>query len=123
MLESCSGGDAEAEMLGGRGHRGDEQERIGHRDLRPLPQRRLVGAAVDVVRAEHVGDEEAVEQAAFEEPGKLGPVPEVGVAVRPVRGVAPQSGGLVGHAVHVERVEADVPGHAITPGRRPALHA
>ena len=57
------GGDAEAEVLGDRGHRRDEQQRIVDRDLRRLPERGVGVAAVDVVDAEHVGDEEAVEAA------------------------------------------------------------
>ena len=74
---------------------------------------RLVGAAVDVVGSEHVGDEDAVERAALQELGELGPVGEVFVPPRLVVGVAPHPGGLVGDAVHVEGVEADLAGHTL----------
>ncbi len=128
MLESRPRGDAEAEVLGDRCHGRDQQQRIRDRDLGALPQRGLIGSAVDVVGAEHVRDEQAVEQPAFEEPGEVGPVAEVGVAVRLVRRVPPQSRRLVGDAVHVEGVETDLPGHAGAPASRtlcrcPALQA
>ena len=69
-------GDAEAEMLGRRGHRRHEQQRIVDRHLRRMAQRRVRRAAEDVVDAEHVGEKDAVEQPALERPGELGPVVE-----------------------------------------------
>lgn len=92
MLESGAGGDAEAEMLGDRGHRRHQQQRIGQRDLRGLAQRGGVVAAVDVVGAEHVGDEDAVEPPALQQFRQLGPVGQVLVAVRLIVGMAPQPG-------------------------------
>ncbi|OEI67391.1 hypothetical protein Cus16_2991 [Curtobacterium sp. ER1/6] len=102
--------DAEAEVLGHRCHRRDEQDRVVHRHLRPGAQGSLVRAAVHVVRPEDVGDEDAVEVPAFEQLRQVRPVRQVVVVPRAVAGVPPQSGGLVRDAVHVERVEADLPG-------------
>jgi hypothetical protein len=92
VLVRGAGGDAEAQVLGHEGHGRDEQQRVGHRHLGAVADRRLVAASVDVVGAEHVGDEDAVERAAFEELRELGPVREVGVPVRLVERMAPQSG-------------------------------
>ncbi len=60
-------GDAEAEMRGRRRHRGDQQQRIVDRRLRGVGQRRARVAAEHIVDAEHVGEEQAVEQAALED--------------------------------------------------------
>ena len=106
-----AGGDAEAEVLGHQRHRRDQEDGVVHRHLRAVADGGLVAAAVDVVGAEHVGDEDAVEGAALQQLGQLGPVGEVLVAPGLVVGVAPHAGGLVGDAVHVERVETDLPGH------------
>lgn len=66
VLEAGAGGDTEAEVLGDEGHRGHEQQRVVDGDLRGLADRGLVAGAVDVVGAEHVGDEQAVETTALE---------------------------------------------------------
>ena len=58
---------AEAEALGDRGHRRDEQQRVEVRALQSLAQRRLRAAAEHVVRADHVGEEDAVESAVLED--------------------------------------------------------
>ena len=74
VLEAGAGGDAEAEVLGDQRHRRHQQQRVVDRDLGGLADRGLVAGAVDVVGAEHVGDEQAVEAAALEQLGQLGPV-------------------------------------------------
>ena len=61
MLVGGAGGDAEAQVLGDGGHRRDQQQRIVDRYLRALPMRCVVIAAVHVVGAQHIGDEQAVE--------------------------------------------------------------
>jgi hypothetical protein len=76
-----------------------------------LADRGFVVGAVDVVGAEDVGDEQPVEPAAFEQPGQIGPVREVLVLGGPVVRMPPQTGGLVGDAVHVEGVEANGASH------------
>ena len=91
-------------------HGAHQQERIIHRGLRALPEGGLVGAPVDVVGAEHVSDEDAVEQALLQSLREVGPVAEVLVAPGLIVRVAPQTGRLVAHTVHVERVEADLSG-------------
>ena len=53
--------DAEAEPLGGGGHRRDGQQRIGDRRLHRPRQRRAGVTAEDVQLADRVGDEQGVE--------------------------------------------------------------
>ena len=53
-------GDAEAEMLGHRGHRRDQHQRLVRGRLRRVAQRRIRTVAIDVVDAEHVGEEQPV---------------------------------------------------------------
>jgi hypothetical protein len=48
---------------------------------------------------------------ALEQGGQFGPVLEILVPPGLVVGVTPQTGGLVGDAVHVEGIEADNTGH------------
>ena len=121
VLEGGAGGDAEAEVLGDRRHRAHEQDRVVHGNLCAVADRRLVGAAVDVVGAEHIGDEDAVEGRALEQLRKIRPVRDGVVLARAVIRVSPQTGRLVGDAVHVEGVEADLTGHGVkqNPRRRP----
>ena len=113
MLESGARGDTKPEVFGGVGHRRDEQQRIGHRDLGALPDRRFVGAGVHVVGAQHVGDEQPVETATFERLRQFNPVVEGVVVPRPVVGMTPHTWRLMGYAVHVERVEPDLAGHSV----------
>ena len=112
VLVGGAGRDPEAEVLGDVSHGRYQQDRIADGHLRPVPDRGLVAVAVHVVGAEHVGDEDAVEPAALEELRELGPVAEVLVAVSLVVGMLPHAGRLVGDAVHVEGVEADLSSHA-----------
>ena len=58
-------GDAEAEIARGRRHGGDEEQRIADRDLHCMLDRRRRAAAMHVIDAEDVGEEQAIEQAAF----------------------------------------------------------
>src|SRR5882762_9801055 len=111
MLERRGRRDAESEVRCRCRHSRHEKQRVVHRDLGSCAQRRLRSAAVYVVDAEHVGDEEAVEQAALEQFGEVGPVLEI-LITRGLRlGVSPRAGHNVGDAVHVERVEVDLTGH------------
>ncbi|MCP2217164.1 hypothetical protein M2226_002639 [Bradyrhizobium elkanii] len=70
------GRDAEAEMLRCVSHGGDEQGRLGVRQLNGVAQRGLGTAAVDVIDAKDVGQEDAVEQAAFGRSGVVHPIVE-----------------------------------------------
>jgi hypothetical protein len=120
MLEPGAGGDAETQVFGDVGHRGDQHQRIVDRHLRSLADGGFVAGTVDVVGAQDVGDEQPVEAAALQQRRELGPVGQVCVGGGPVVGVSPEAGGLVGDAVHVERVEADGAGHWQDFRRRPA---
>ena len=113
MLEPGARRDPEPEMFGGVGHRRDEQQWIGHRDLGALANRRLVGAGVHVVGAQDVGDEQPVETATLERLRQINPVVEGVVVPRPVVGMTPHTWRLMGYAVHVERVEPDLAGHSV----------
>ena len=66
MLETRSRRDAEPEILGHQRHRRHQQNRVVDRDLRGVADRGFVAAAVDVVGAEHVGDEQAVKSPALQ---------------------------------------------------------
>lgn len=100
--------DAEPEVLGDRGHHGGKLHRIIYRHLRAIADRGGIVAAVHVVGAEHVGDEDAVEEALLGDAGQVGPVLDVLVAPRLIFGVTPQARALVRGTVHVERVQTDL---------------
>jgi hypothetical protein len=102
---------AEAEMLRDVCHRGDKQDGVVHRHLRGLANRSLAAALIDVVDAQHVGNEKAIEQAAFEQLRKLCPVAEFAVAPRSVARMRPEARRLMPDAVHVEGVKANLSGH------------
>jgi len=110
-------GDAEAEVLGDRRHRRHDGEGVIGRHLHAGAQRRLRRAAVDVVHAGHVGEEDAVEKPALERAREILPVGERGVTVALVPRMPPQSVRLVARGVHVEGVEENLLAH------RPCLPA
>jgi hypothetical protein len=66
-------GDAEAEMLGRRRHGRNQQERIIHRRLCRMAQRRFRSAGENVVHTQHVGQKKTIEQAALQRARKLDP--------------------------------------------------
>lgn len=107
MLERHRGGDAEAQIARHRRHRRNRAERIVHRHLRRVVQRRLGRAAIDVIDPHHIGDEQAVEGAAFQLDRQIGPVVEIVVARRLTGRVAPGARRLMADAGHVEGVEND----------------
>ena len=82
-------GDAEAEVGGGVGHGGDEEEGVVDWNLYGVADGWGRAVGEDVVDAEDVGEEEAVEEAAFEELGEADPVIEAGVAGGLVARVGP----------------------------------
>ena len=57
---------AKTEMFRDCRHRGNDEQRIVRRYLNRVSQRGVRRAAVDIVNAEHVGDEYAIEQTALE---------------------------------------------------------
>ena len=105
----------EAQMLGRHGHGRDERHRVVRRDLHGLHDRGLRPATIEVVGADHVGEEERVEAAFLEKLGKLDPgLDPVELALARVL-PHPEAVLDVGDAVHRERVEVDALAH-----RRPS---
>ncbi|MPL90041.1 hypothetical protein SDC9_36086 [bioreactor metagenome] len=111
MLERGRGGDADAQMPRRLGDRVGKLQRVVHRNLHALAQRLVETALVDIVIADHVGQEDRVEKARLQQPCEVGPVVEILVLPRAVARVAPQPGRLVPDAVHLEGVEADLLAH------------
>ena len=107
-------GDAEAKILRGVGHRGDQQQRIVDRDLDGVADRGVRRALEYVVDAEDVGEEQTVEEPTFQGARKFYPVVEIGVVHRAVARVRPHSVLNVADAIHVEGIEADLLRHVIT---------
>lgn len=88
----------EPKALRRRSHRRDDGQRLVDGPLRCAPNRRLQAVLVHVVAAENVGDEDAVEFAAFEKLRERGPVRE-GIEIRRlVVRVFPEAGGVVPRA-------------------------
>lgn len=113
MLVGQVDGDPEAEMTGRERQRRDQQQGVVDRDLHRIAQGGIRRAAEDVVNAQHVGQEQPVEEPAFERAGERHPGLQRVIGVRPVARVAPQTGRLVRHAVHLESIEADLLGHGL----------
>ena len=98
---------AEPEMPRCGGHRRDKEQRIVDGNLRRVRQSRACVAAEDVVDAQHVGDEQAVEQTSLQDLRQLDPIAQALVVARAVARMAPQPRRLMRDAVHLERVEPD----------------
>jgi hypothetical protein len=98
-------------VLRGRGHRRDQQQRVVHRHLHAATQRGVGIAAVDVVHADHVGQEQAVEQRRLQRAGQVRPVAQLVEAGRLVTRMGPQPLLDVADAIHVEGIEQDLAGH------------
>lgn len=111
MLEGQRGGQAEAQVASHRGHRRDQRQRVVHRYLGGLADRRVAIAVEHIVDAQHVGDEQSVETAAFEQPRQVGPVLQVLVLRGAVARMRPEAGRLVADTVHFEGVETDFARH------------
>ena len=77
MLEGGRCGNADAEMLGCQRDWRYELQRIVDGNLRRLLDRVEIASLVDVVITDHVGNEDTVENAAFQSPGKILPVVEI----------------------------------------------
>ena len=116
-------GHAEAEVLRHRGHGGDLHERVVDRDLRAVGDRRGGRVAVDVVDADHIGQEQGVEAAPLEHLGQVRPVLDRVVFRGPRARVAPQPEALVIHAGHVERVDGNPFAHLGQPLSRNTTRA
>ncbi|MER9934190.1 hypothetical protein NKJ67_03380 [Mesorhizobium sp. M0088] len=108
-------GDGEAEMLRHRGHRGYDQQRIGRGRLHALLERAFYAAAMRVEHAEHVGNEEAIEQARLQGLGRIDPVIELAIAMRLIVGMPPCAHGRMADGRLLEAVEADQLLHGCQP--------
>lgn len=97
-------------MRGDGGHGGDEEHGVQQRDLYGVGEGGGGGAAMDIVDAENIGEEEPIEQATLEGAGEVGPVGECVVGGGVVARVGPEALLDVPGGGHVEGVEADV-GH------------
>jgi len=111
------GGEAEPEVARDGSHRRHQQQRVVDRQLDRLFQGHVHGFAVDVVGADDVGDEQAVEQPTLQQARQVGPVFQGLVLGRGVPWVGPQAVVDVPDAVHVEGIEQDLLGHQIVPRR------
>jgi hypothetical protein len=89
MFEGGRRGDADAEMLGRQRDWRDELQRIVDRNLRRLLDRVEIASLVDVVVADHIGNKDAVENAALQRPGEVLPVVEVFVFVGSIAWMGP----------------------------------
>ena len=101
------GGDAEADMFGDRRHDRHHHHRVVDRDLHGVDDRRRRAAAVDVVDADDVGQEDSVELAAFRQPRQILPISDRVVLGRAIARMGPHAVLDMADAVHVERVQAD----------------
>ena len=106
-------GNTEAKIARDVRHRRDQQQRIVHRHLYCVRDRRVGGPAVHVVDAEHIGQEQRVEFAALEELRQFDPVVERVVAIGTIARMCPQPGRLMPDTVPVEGVEADLLWHLV----------
>jgi hypothetical protein len=98
-------------MLRRHRNRCNQLERIIDRDLRRLLQRMVVVALVNVVIANDIGNEDAVEDAAFQRGSELRPIFQILVLPRTVARMRPQARRLVADTVHIESIEANLPRH------------
>ncbi len=115
MFERQRRRQAEAQVLGHQRHGRDELQRVINRHLGGLANRRLAVAAIHVINAQHIGNEQPIELAALEDFRQIGPVFEVLVLPGAVARMRPEARRLMADAVHVKRVEADLAGHTLTP--------
>src|ERR1700722_10686866 len=118
MLERGGRRYANAEVFRRHRDRHGELQRVVDGDLRRLLNGVVIAAFVDVVIADDVGDKNSVENSSFECRCELRPVLDVLVLPGAVAGMGPQARRLMGDAVHVERVEADLSGHGVSPDFR-----
>lgn len=106
MLEGQVRGNAKAEMAGDERHGGDEQRRIRVGKLYRMCGCGVGIAAIDIVYAEYIRQEDAVEQPALGGPGVVYPIVERIVVDGRISRMRPQARPIVTWRGHVEGVEA-----------------
>jgi len=94
-------------LFGDRRHHRHDHHWVVDRDLDGVDDRRRGAAAVDVVDANDVGQENSIEFAAFRELGQILPISDRVVLGRAVARMSPHAVLDMADTVHVERVEAD----------------
>ena len=94
-------------MLRHQRHRGNQRQRIIHRHLRRLANRRVAVAVQHVVDAQHVGNKQAVELTAFQQTRQVNPVIQVLILPGAVARMGPQPRRLVTDAVHIKSIQAN----------------
>ena len=115
MLERGRRRDADAEMLGRERNGRRQLQGIVDRNLGCLLQRMKQRLLIDIVVADHIGDEDAVEDAALQRAAEILPVVEILVFVGAVSRMRPQARRLMPDTIHVERVEPDLTHHCSAP--------
>ncbi|MGY3406631.1 hypothetical protein ACVWZV_002744 [Bradyrhizobium sp. GM5.1] len=90
-LEGEIAGDAEAEILRHGGHCRQQQQRIVRGRLGCVAQGCVRTVAVDVIDAEHVGQEQSVETAALQRSGKIDPIGQAVIFGSAVARMGPQA--------------------------------
>ena len=101
-------GDAKAQVARGRRHGRHDQQRVVDGQLDGFAQGQVGRVLVHVVHADDVGQEQAIEQAALQQPRKAGPVIQCLVGGGRVARMRPQPMVDMAHAIHVEGVEQDL---------------
>ncbi len=91
VLEGRRRGDAYTQMLRGKRDRRCQLEGIVHRNLRGVVDGMVIRTLVDIVVTDDVGDEDAIEDAAFHRAGKVLPVVQVLVLRGLVARMRPQA--------------------------------
>src|SRR5262249_4539801 len=95
------------------GERGKEEQRIVHRYLYRVRDRRIGRPAVHVIDTEYIGQEQRVELAALKGLRQLDPVIERVIAIGAIARMRPQTGRLMPDTVHIEGIQADLLWHLI----------
>ena len=101
------GGDAETDVFGDGCHDRYDHHRVVDRDLHGVDDRRGRAAAVDVVDADDIGQEDSVELAAFRQARQILPVLDRVVLGRAIARMSPHAVLDMADAVHVESIQAD----------------
>src|ERR1700683_987149 len=102
MLVGQRAGDSKAKMLSHRCHGRNHQHWLIQWDLGSLPNRVLRTSLVNIVDAEYVCDEKAVKFTPFQDLSQVRPVFQILVPVREIPWMAPQTGRLVTHTIHIK---------------------
>ncbi len=110
--------DAEPQVPGYGRHGGYDQHGVIDRQLDGVANRRIRAALIDIVDADHVGEEDTVELAALQRPRKLDPMIEIGIAGGSVARMGPHAMRDMAYRSHLEGIQPHLPGHGSRAGVR-----